>query len=65
MSFIWKTKDCFDCPLKRGDVCYWGIEAKTLQTDYNDGTIHKRARCQRRWKPQPENHVELPEKGRT
>lgn len=60
---IWKTKDCFDCPLKRNDVCYWGVRAFRITVYNPDGTVHKRKKCKRRREWQPENHVELPEKG--
>ena len=65
MSAIWKTKDCFACPLKRKDACYWGVEVRILDTYYTDGAVHKRKNCLKRWKPQPEGHVDLPEKGGT
>lgn len=62
---IWKTKDCFDCPLKRDDVCYWGVRLKKISVYYIDGTVHKRKKCDHRWKPQVFGHVELPPKGGT
>lgn len=63
LDSIWKTKDCFDCPLKREDVCYWGVRAKSISVYWPDGSVHKRKKCDHRWKPQPENHVALPTKG--
>ncbi len=61
---IWKTKDCFDCQLKRDYVCYWGVTTKQIWVSYPDGTLHKRQKCLKRWKPQPEGHVGMPPKGK-
>lgn len=68
LESIWKTKDCFDCLLKRDGVCYWGVTAKRIavhNVHNSDGSVHKRKKCLKRWERQPEGHVDLPEKGET